>query len=145
MVLKRHGAYRQLGPATTRISYPCKDGYVSFFYPGGTVGARSMAGMAQWMEEDGMGDPYMQETRWEEFEFGTLDQETLDRVMEPVLRFFATKTKRELSEGAIRHRVILFPVSDARTCWSTHSSRPASSIRMWPMGRMWPVGSSAAR
>ena len=114
VILKRHGAFREVGSTTTRISYPCLDGYVSFFYPGGAVGARSMAGLAQWMEDEGMGDPYLRETRWEEFEFGTLNQESLDRMLEPILKFFATKTKRELSDGALHHRVILFPVSDAK-------------------------------
>lgn len=113
-ILKRNGAYRQVGSATTRISFPCKDGYISFFYPGGAVGARSMAGLAHWMEEQGIGDPFLRETRWENFEFGTLNQDTLDRILDPILRFFSTRTKKELSEGAMLHRVILFPVSDAK-------------------------------
>ncbi len=112
--LGRNGAYRMIGDVTMRVTYACADGYVSFFYPGGAVGARSMAGLAEWMRSEGEPDPYVEATDWSQFEFGTTPQSALDRLERSLGRFFTPRTKWQLAEGAVAHRVILFPASDAQ-------------------------------
>ena len=111
---QRGGAYRQVGSVTMRIIYPCADGYVAFFYPGGAAGARSMRGLVRWRVEEGEPDAFIEQTDWGAFEFGTMPQAVLDQLDSSLSGFFATRTKRALAEAAIEHRVILFPVSDAR-------------------------------
>lgn len=111
--LTRSGAYRMVGDVRMRITYPCADGHVSFFYPGGAVGARSMAGLVAWMRSEGEPDATIEETDWAQFEFGTTPQEALDRLAGALERFFASRTKSALAAGAVAHRVILFPASDA--------------------------------
>jgi crotonobetainyl-CoA:carnitine CoA-transferase CaiB-like acyl-CoA transferase len=112
--LGRSGAYRMIGDVTMRVTYACADGYVSFFYPGGAAGARSMAGLAEWMRSEGEPDSYIEETDWSQFEFGTTPQSALDVLEKSLSRFFAFRTKRQLADGAVTHRVILFPASDAQ-------------------------------
>ena len=111
--LGRSGAYRMVGDVRMRIIYPCADGYVSFFYPGGAAGARSMAGLVEWMRSEGEPDTAIEETDWTRFEFGTIPQDALDRLDGALERFFAGRAKAALAAGAVTHRVILFPVSDA--------------------------------
>jgi len=113
VIVKRKGAYRQLGSITVRITYPCADGYVACYFPGGPVGARMMAGLAAWHRDEGVPNAFIEGTDWQRFEFGTTPQAVLDEMDATLAAFFAIRRKRELAEGAVRHRVILFPVSDA--------------------------------
>ena len=111
--LGRSGAYRMIGDVTMRITYPCADGYLAFFFPAGAVGARSMRGLAAWMREEGEPDSFIESADWEAFEFGTTPQAVLDRLDASLSRFFTRRSKRALADGAAAHRVILFPATDA--------------------------------
>ena len=111
--LGRSGAYRMIGDVTMRITYPCADGYLAFFFPAGAVGARSMRGLAAWMREEGEPDSFIESADWEAFEFGTTPQAVLDRLDASLSRFFTGRSKRALADGAAAHRVILFPATDA--------------------------------
>jgi crotonobetainyl-CoA:carnitine CoA-transferase CaiB-like acyl-CoA transferase len=43
--------------------------------------------------------------------YGTISKEMLDRIVGPVSTFLMQRTKQELFEGAIKRRVLLFPVA----------------------------------
>ena len=62
---------------------------------------------------EGEPDTAIEETDWTRFEFGTIPQDALDRLDGALERFFAGRAKAALAAGAVTHRVILFPVSDA--------------------------------
>lgn len=111
--LSRNGAYRKIGNVSMRITYPCSDGEVSFFYPAGKVGARSMEGLANWMSDEGVYEEAITNVDWSKFEFGTISQEVLDGIESALLKFFSNKTKSELSRGAVKFRVILFQLNNS--------------------------------
>ncbi|MGQ4810153.1 Succinyl-CoA:(R)-benzylsuccinate CoA-transferase subunit BbsE [Candidatus Entotheonellaceae bacterium PAL068K] len=111
-IIKRQGAYRQTGGGTfMRITWPCKDGYVNFQFSGGAGAGRSVNAFVRWMAEDGMGDGYLESLDFATLGYGAITQDMLERVVPPIERFIASKTKAELFEGATSRRILLFPVS----------------------------------
>jgi crotonobetainyl-CoA:carnitine CoA-transferase CaiB-like acyl-CoA transferase len=111
-VIRRQGSYRQTGDTTfMRITWPCKDGFVNFQLSGGAGAGRSVNNLIQWMEEEGRGDPFLTGLDWTTLGYGIITKELLDRVVPPVERFLMSHTKAELFEGAVKRRILLFPVA----------------------------------
>jgi crotonobetainyl-CoA:carnitine CoA-transferase CaiB-like acyl-CoA transferase len=111
-VIRRQGSYRQTGGATfMRITWPCQDGFINFQLSGGAGAGRSVNNLIQWMDEEGMGDPYLKGLNWTELGYGTITKELLERVVPPIERFFMSHTKAELFEAAVKRRILLFPVA----------------------------------
>jgi crotonobetainyl-CoA:carnitine CoA-transferase CaiB-like acyl-CoA transferase len=114
-VIRRQGSYRQTGDTTfMRITWPCKDGFVNFQLSGGAGAGRSVNNLIQWMEEEGLGDPFLTGLDWTTLGYGMITKELLERVVPPVERFLMRHTKAELFEGAVKRRILLFPVATAR-------------------------------
>ena len=114
-VIRRQGSYRQTGDTTfMRITWPCQDGFVNFQLSGGAGAGRSVNNMIQWMEEEGLGDPFLTAIDWTTLGYGMITKELLERVVPPVERFLMSHTKAELFEGAVKRRILLFPVATAR-------------------------------
>jgi crotonobetainyl-CoA:carnitine CoA-transferase CaiB-like acyl-CoA transferase len=114
-VIRRQGSYRQTGDTTfMRITWPCKDGFVNFQLSGGAGAGRSVNNLIQWMEEEGLGDPVLTGLDWTTLGYGMVTKELLDRVVPPVERFLMSHTKAELFEGAVKRRILLFPVATTR-------------------------------
>jgi crotonobetainyl-CoA:carnitine CoA-transferase CaiB-like acyl-CoA transferase len=101
------------GNAQARRMWPCKDGDVAWFYFGGSRPGWDMP-LLQWMESEGLTDDFLRGFDWETFDWRTIAQDVVDRLEEPVGRFFMTHTKAELLEGALKYRTMLYPVSTAR-------------------------------
>jgi benzylsuccinate CoA-transferase BbsE subunit len=97
-----------------RITWPCKDGFVNFQLSGGAGAGRSVNNLVQWMEEEGLGDPVLSGLDWTTLGYGMITKELLERVVPPVERFLMSHTKAELFEGAVKRRILLFPVATAR-------------------------------
>lgn len=113
-IVPRMGASRMVSTSLEiSMTWPCKDGYVSFSVFGGQSGGRSMKNLGQWMEETGMGDDMVSHTDWGSFDFYGLTTEIIDKVSQPIARFFAQFTSGELFEGAMKRGIILFPVVNA--------------------------------
>jgi crotonobetainyl-CoA:carnitine CoA-transferase CaiB-like acyl-CoA transferase len=114
-VIRRQGSYRQTGDTTfMRITWPCKDGFVNFQLSGGAGAGRSVNNLIQWMEEEGLGDPVLIGLDWTTLGYGMITKELLERVVPPVERFLMSHTKAELFEGAVKRRILLFPVATTR-------------------------------
>ena len=111
VLIKRQGAFRQTSADTlARISWRCKDGFINFMLQGGTV-AKSTRALLQWLEEEGMGDEYLENVDWEELGYGQLPAEVMDRAEGTLGQFFAAHTKEELIEGSVKRRILMFPVA----------------------------------
>jgi crotonobetainyl-CoA:carnitine CoA-transferase CaiB-like acyl-CoA transferase len=93
----------------TRL-WPCKDGYVSWFFWGGVMSVRTNVPLVKWMESEGMSDEFLSAYNWEKFGNDTT-QEEINRLEAPVKKFFLAHTKKELFEGAIRTNTQVYPVS----------------------------------
>ena len=114
-VIRRQGSYRQTGDTTfMRITWPCKDGFVNFQLSGGAGAGRSVNNLIQWMEEEGLGDPVLTGLDWSTLGYGMVNKALLDRVVPPVERFLMSHTKAELFEGAVKRRILLFPVATTK-------------------------------
>ena len=109
--LRRRGISRpNLVGKEERITWSCKDGYVNFILTPGALGVGTNA-LMRWMDEEGFADDFIRSLDWTQWDYSTVSQEVLDRVVEPVERFFRTRTKNELYQGAIVRRMLLFPVN----------------------------------
>jgi len=111
-VVQQRGSQSRGNARMTRM-WPCKDGYVSWFYFGGAA-RRWDIPLLEWMDEEGMSDDFVKGFDWDTFDWRTATQEVVDRLEEPPRRFFMTHTKAELLEGALKHRAMLYPVSTAK-------------------------------
>lgn len=115
-ILERVGAYRSglSSGATQRQTWRCRDGFVTFTMYGGQSGARTNQRLTSWMGEMGMGDDFLSEMDWEEFDAARATQDIWDRIEEPIARFFSAYTKAELFRGAVKRGIMLYPVSTPR-------------------------------
>ncbi len=94
---------------TTRL-WPCKDGYIAWFYWGGAMSLRTNVPLVKWMESEGMSDDFVSNFDWAKFGMGTT-QEQVDHIEAVTARFFLAHTKAWLLEGALKNNVQLYPVS----------------------------------
>ena len=112
VLLKRMGVYRQTsGDNVVRVSWPCKDGYINHMAGGGGSSAASTRALLTWMDEEGMGDEYLNSVNWEDLGYGEMRAELMVKLIDPLERFFSTHTKAELVEGSMERRILMFPVS----------------------------------
>lgn len=109
--VRRAAPYRLIaGIAWQRLVWGCKDGYVSFSLWGGAIGAPGNRALVEWMDSEGMAPDFLKDIEWYTFDMTTVTQEELDRVSEPMSKFFKSHTMVELYQGALKRRVMLYPV-----------------------------------
>jgi crotonobetainyl-CoA:carnitine CoA-transferase CaiB-like acyl-CoA transferase len=114
-VITRAGPYRYRPAvnAKDRQNWPSKDGYVHFLMMGGIV-AGYMTQLVKWMDEEGAADDYIKGIKWAEFDMAYLPQSVYDALEEPIGKFFLRYTMKELYDEAVRRRIQLYPVCNAR-------------------------------
>ncbi|MDP2920056.1 MAG: CoA transferase [Dehalococcoidia bacterium] len=98
----------------TKYLWPCKDGMVMWFYAAGSQGSRRSSPLVEWMQEEGFADEYLKGIDWDKLDMRQAGQEAVDRMAEPTARFFMSHTKAELFDGAVKRRLLLYPVSTTR-------------------------------
>jgi crotonobetainyl-CoA:carnitine CoA-transferase CaiB-like acyl-CoA transferase len=98
-------------PVRVRHMWPCKDGWVMWRYTGGPMARRHSIPLVKWMEEEGMADDFMRNFDWENFSHYTTTQGIIDHMEEQTIKFFMTHTKAEMMAGAIKHRIMLYPIA----------------------------------
>jgi len=104
---------RILGSAGLRTTYlwKCKDGLMMWFFAAGSQGDRRSRPLVQWMEEEGAADEFLKNIDWDHLDLAAAGQEFVNKMSEQTARFFMSKTKKELFEGAVKRRILLYPVS----------------------------------
>jgi crotonobetainyl-CoA:carnitine CoA-transferase CaiB-like acyl-CoA transferase len=98
----------------TRLVWPCADGYITIAPVGGGFGVvreRSYAALVTWMAEDGVTDELLTARDWNGKDAFRISQDDYDRVAEIIGSFIQRKTKRELMERAVKHQILLAPIS----------------------------------
>jgi crotonobetainyl-CoA:carnitine CoA-transferase CaiB-like acyl-CoA transferase len=119
LMIERGGTSRAFGDQPRRIIFPCRDGHVAVM---GVMNSREWRSVVEWLASEGMADD-LSDKVWailvEHAGPGPLAQAAvtdaeLAHVDAILSRFFLKHTKAELSEGARRRRIILFPVLTAR-------------------------------
>ena len=111
--LIRAGVLRSMNArdALQRQVWPCKDGYVFFFILGGLSGAKTSRQLVKWMEDKGVGDEYLSNMDWENFDMGAATQDVLDRISKPIRDFFMGLTRKEILDAAITRNISICSLS----------------------------------
>ena len=65
------------------------------------------------MEAEGASNEFLRTFNWDRPDFPKISQEEMDKIEEPTARFFMTHTKAELLEGAVKYKVMMYPVATA--------------------------------
>ena len=98
----------------TRLVWQCRDGFVHFAPVGGGGGAareKSYRSLLAWMAEDGVVHPLLTARDWNGSDANSISQADYDAVAEIIERFMAGKSVAELTQRAVRERILLAPVS----------------------------------
>jgi benzylsuccinate CoA-transferase BbsF subunit len=112
--LHRQGAFRPVvrGTNRQRLLHRCKDGYVDFMTFGGKTGAPINRALVSLMDKEGMAPDFLKNFDWENFDVVAMGQEELDKMIEPMDKFFSQHSKAELYTMAIESKVMaLYPVA----------------------------------
>ena len=111
--ISRSGSRWVMPNAKLSMIYPCKDGYIYCHIQGGySAFVTSNQELVSWMDECGMAPEWLKRIDWfNGYEPTKITQELVDSVEAPFLDFFATKTKGELYERAVKRGILLAPVN----------------------------------
>jgi crotonobetainyl-CoA:carnitine CoA-transferase CaiB-like acyl-CoA transferase len=97
-----------------RLVWPAKDGHIFYMIYTGAFGAAEDERLVQWLDEEGMADEYLKSIDWNTLDWRTKSREEGERIQDYFARFFATKTKTELLDQALKRRIMIQPVSSAK-------------------------------
>jgi crotonobetainyl-CoA:carnitine CoA-transferase CaiB-like acyl-CoA transferase len=109
-IQKRGGESMMSEKHRTTLIWPCKDGYVSWSHGGNSVLSPSLP-LIKWMESEGVTSDFLKKFDWERPDFADISQEEMDQIEKPTAKFFLERTKAELLEGAVKYRIMLYPVA----------------------------------
>ncbi len=109
---KRDAKFRMGAAHQTTLLWPCKDGWVSWSHGGNSVLAPSLP-LIKWMQAEGSSNEFLDNFNWDMPDFPKISQEEMDKIEEPTARFFMKHTKAELLEGAVKYKVMMYPVATA--------------------------------
>lgn len=110
---ERAGIYvtgRSVTGARMRVFWPCKDGWINFILYGGNAGRYANRQLVAWMDEQGAAPEFLKTIDWSEFDITKITQNEVDRLEDPIGEFFATLTKREFLDGAVKREILGYPV-----------------------------------
>ncbi|MEW6142343.1 MAG: CoA transferase [Chloroflexota bacterium] len=135
--------------------WPVKDGYLYLMLRGGDLGARENPRIVQWMDEEGLADDFIKNVNWAELDWRNCTQAEVDRIHGYFARFFQSKTKAEITQGALERDIILQPICspkdivehpqlEARGYWQ-EVEYPSPISQMTHPGRFFYPSASACR
>jgi crotonobetainyl-CoA:carnitine CoA-transferase CaiB-like acyl-CoA transferase len=114
---KRAGSFmtgRSITGAKMRVFWPCKDGYLNFIIYGGEAGRRTNQALVDWMDGKGMAPDFLRRKDWAGFDIAKVTQYEIDRMEEPIARFFSGVTKAEFFKAVIERQMLGYPVASVK-------------------------------
>ena len=114
---KRAGSFmtgRSITGAKMRVFWPCKDGYLNFIIYGGEAGRRTNQALVEWMDGKGMAPDFLKQKDWKIFDIAKVKQEEIDRMEEPIARFFTSVTKAEFFKEVVKREMLGYPVASVK-------------------------------
>ena len=122
-----------LGPAVLRLVYPAKDGFVAITLLFGTAVGPFTNRLMQYVYEEGACDEEMRDEDWVAFAALFVSDESAAvekhaRLEQVVEQFILTKTKAELLQAALEHRLLIAPIT---TIADVAQSDQFSSRKYW--------------
>ena len=128
--VERSGAFHRRGGLHARRLFPCKDGYVYVLVSGGQPSrASTMIGLVNWMDEEGGVPEVLKDRDWTTWDFDTVlaggDKaiEEYQKISDTVGEFLATKTKVEVFQRAVAHRMLIAPCNTVQDIWENSQFR----------------------
>ncbi len=112
-ILKREGAWRQIGLSRIQLIFQCKDGHILLYLLGGTAATPGEWKLVEWMEAEQMSPEWLKGFDWSQLDVSIVPQEFFDRLSSALEPFLLSKTKTELSDWAVKNELFLAPVNDA--------------------------------
>jgi crotonobetainyl-CoA:carnitine CoA-transferase CaiB-like acyl-CoA transferase len=97
----------------TREIWRARDGDVSFGLRGGPARIPNLIATVEYMAESGMAPEWLRKYDWSSYNHNEVPAEEIARLEAAFGAFFASRTRRELYEEALRRRILLAPCSDA--------------------------------
>lgn len=97
----------------TREIWKARDGDVSFGLRGGQARIPNLRATVAYMHEHAMAPQWLLDYDWDHYNHNTLAPEEIVRLEAAFAAFFATRTRGELYEQALRRRILLAPCNDA--------------------------------
>lgn len=110
-ILARAGILRQFGDYHIKTVWRARDGYVTFMFSGGSIGAKGQRRVVELMDRDGMAEDWLKEIDWNEVGALSTQVDRLEKMTEAFSRYFETKSKDELLDEAIKGGIMLAPVN----------------------------------
>jgi crotonobetainyl-CoA:carnitine CoA-transferase CaiB-like acyl-CoA transferase len=114
----RAGGGAKIGALHLRFVYPASDGHVVVAVMFGATVGPYMHRLFEWIFEEGLCDEAMRDTDWIVYGMlmftGQRPRSEYDRIIDTIATFTGSKTKAELFEGAVKRRLLIAPVADAR-------------------------------
>jgi crotonobetainyl-CoA:carnitine CoA-transferase CaiB-like acyl-CoA transferase len=110
---ERAGIYvtgRSITGARMRVFWPCKDGWINFILYGGAAGRQGNQQLVAWMQEKGAALERLKEFDWNTFDIASVSQEEIDTLEGPIGHFFATLSKQDFHDGAVKRGILGYPV-----------------------------------
>jgi crotonobetainyl-CoA:carnitine CoA-transferase CaiB-like acyl-CoA transferase len=111
---ERDGIYvtgRSLNGARMRVFWPCRDGWINFIIYGGSAGRHTNQQLVAWMDESRMAPEWLKQIDWNLFDITIVKQDEIEKLEAPIFEFFSTLTKQEFLDGAIKRKMLGYPVS----------------------------------
>lgn len=114
--LRRQGSARDMGGGAVRLRsvYQTLDGYLVWMFIPGHIGGQSIADIVTWMASHDAAPGWLREIDWMNLDVLRGDPALLPRLQDAFAAFFATRTKAELLQFALAHRVMMAPVQTLR-------------------------------
>ncbi len=112
VIKKRQGARRlqvETGITAQQI-WPCKDGYITFYFFGGMWGAQNKR-LVEWMDSEGCASEYLKKIDWDRLDWSKItQQDDVEKLEAPLRDFLLKHTLRELLEGATERDIMIGPL-----------------------------------
>ena len=114
--VEREAGGVRVGPLVLRSIYPCKDGHVVITIAFGPMIGPMFRRFMEWVYEEGFCDKATLDADWVNYALlmqeGTVTTADLERLMDQITAFAATKTKAEIQERGLRDALLVCPVND---------------------------------
>src|SRR5262249_5313600 len=110
----RAGAFitgRSIKGARYRVFWPCRDGYITFIFYCGAAGRRTNEQLVAWMRERDTELGALAGIDWTSWDPTKADQDEVDAIEAPVMKFFAGLSKREFLIEGHKREMLGYPVS----------------------------------
>ncbi len=109
--LGRGGIFRQFGANNIRTVWKALDGYITFMFSGGAIGAKGQRRVVELMDRAGSAPEWIKNVDWEGMSAFSVHEDQLSDITREFGAFFETQKKENLLAEAVKSGIMLAPVN----------------------------------